>query len=195
MTEMFSENKIILDLCGGTGAWSKPYKDAGYDVRLVTLPDNDVTEYIPPNNVYGILAAPPCTEFTNSKNGHPEIERDYIKGMIPVNSCCRMAWQCNPLFFALENPAGQLSRFLGKPGYYFDPWYFGDPWTKYTGLWGNFNKPKRLYYKIEDVLSWDEILKCKENRKPQDSGSSEEKAFKRAITPPGFAKAFFEANQ
>jgi len=28
--------RIILDLCGGTGAWSRPYAEAGYDVRLVT---------------------------------------------------------------------------------------------------------------------------------------------------------------
>jgi len=34
--------KIILDLCGGTGSWSKPYKEAGYDVRLVTLPKYDM---------------------------------------------------------------------------------------------------------------------------------------------------------
>jgi len=27
--------KIILDLCGGTGSWSKPYKDNGYDVRII----------------------------------------------------------------------------------------------------------------------------------------------------------------
>jgi hypothetical protein len=33
-----NKDKIILDLCGGTGAWSKLYKDAGYDVRLITLP-------------------------------------------------------------------------------------------------------------------------------------------------------------
>ena len=26
--------KVILDLCGGTGSWSKPYKDAGYDVLV-----------------------------------------------------------------------------------------------------------------------------------------------------------------
>lgn len=26
---MENKDKIILDLCGGTGAWSKPYKDAG----------------------------------------------------------------------------------------------------------------------------------------------------------------------
>jgi hypothetical protein len=42
-------NKIILDLCGGSGSWSKPYKEAGYDVRLITLPDNDVLTYEPPN--------------------------------------------------------------------------------------------------------------------------------------------------
>lgn len=35
-------NKIILDLCGGTGAWSKPYKDAGYDVQVITLPTYDL---------------------------------------------------------------------------------------------------------------------------------------------------------
>lgn len=26
---------IILDLCGGTGSWSKPYAEAGYDVRII----------------------------------------------------------------------------------------------------------------------------------------------------------------
>ena len=50
------KRKIILDLCGGTGSWSKPYKEAGYDVRLVTLPGNDVLAYEPPENVYGIFS-------------------------------------------------------------------------------------------------------------------------------------------
>lgn len=30
---MDNSKKIILDLCDGTGSWSKPYKEAGYDVR------------------------------------------------------------------------------------------------------------------------------------------------------------------
>lgn len=38
--------RIILDLCGGTGSWSKPYQEAGYDVRIITLPDYDVRTYI-----------------------------------------------------------------------------------------------------------------------------------------------------
>lgn len=58
------KQKIILDLCGGSGSWSRPYKEAGYDVRLITLPDYDVRTYTPPDHVYGILAAPPCTEFS-----------------------------------------------------------------------------------------------------------------------------------
>lgn len=63
MTTKDNSNKIILDLCGGTGSWSRPYKAAGYDVRVITLPEYDVRTYVPPDNVYGILAAPPCTEF------------------------------------------------------------------------------------------------------------------------------------
>ena len=71
MKKLNNKNKIILDLCGGTGAWSKPYQDAGYDVRIITLPDYDVRLYIPPiDDVYGILAAPPCTEFSFAKHFH-----------------------------------------------------------------------------------------------------------------------------
>ena len=69
---MENGKKVILDLCGGTGSWSNPYKNAGYDVRLVTLPENDVRDYIPPKNVYGILAAPPCDQFSFAKTtGNP----------------------------------------------------------------------------------------------------------------------------
>jgi hypothetical protein len=64
MTERKGAGLIILDLCGGTGAWSKPYADAGYDVRLVTLPEQDVRTYQPPSDVHGVLAAPPCTMFS-----------------------------------------------------------------------------------------------------------------------------------
>lgn len=60
-----NNTKIILDLCGGTGAWSKPYKDAGYDVRNITLPTYDITEeklvqWCISLKPYGILFASPC---------------------------------------------------------------------------------------------------------------------------------------
>ena len=37
-----NSRKIILDLCGGTGSWSAPYKENGYDVRVITLPEYDL---------------------------------------------------------------------------------------------------------------------------------------------------------
>lgn len=44
---MDNSKKIILDLCGGTGSWSRPYRESGYNVRVITLPDYDVLTYEP----------------------------------------------------------------------------------------------------------------------------------------------------
>jgi len=193
---LFNEAKIILDLCGGTGAWSKPYKDAGYDVRLVTLPEQNVIDYIPPPSVWGILAGPPCTMFSLARTT-AKTPRDFVEGMGPVNACVRIALNTQPHFFALENPLGLLSKWLGKPKHTFDPWFWGDPYTKKTALWGWFNPPKQQYFNIKDVITEEQLAKCKINNRdlpkvPAGIGSSQ--AAKRAITPAGFAKAFFEAN-
>jgi len=193
---LFNRDKTILSLCSGTGAWEKPYIEAGYNVISVTLPDHDVTDYIPPKNVYGILAAPPCVEFSRALNYHIAVygrKRDFIKGMIPVNACARIILISNPVFWALENPLGCLTRYLGPWQYIFDPWEFGDPYTKKTCLWGKFNSPIKKYNNREAVMSPDQIIRCKENRKLQDCGA--DKKIKRAITPAGFAKAFFESNR
>ena len=70
---MNNSDKLILDLCGGTGSWAKPYKDAGYNVKTITIPEYDIVKWkqyqdiydpIMNNRVYGILAAPPCTMFS-----------------------------------------------------------------------------------------------------------------------------------
>jgi len=194
---LFNETKIILDLCGGTGSWSKPYKDAGYDVRLITTLEQDVTDYIPPKEVYGILAAPPCTMFSLART-RAKTPRDFIAGMIPVNACIRIAFTSKPVFFVLENPVDLLSNYLRKAQYKFDPWWFGDPWTKKTALWGWFNLPKRKFYRIKDVMTKEQYKQCKINNRELPSitdfiGSKQ--AAKRAITPQGFAQAFHEANK
>ncbi len=136
--------KIILDLCGGTGSWSKPYKKAGYDVRLITLPDYDVRTYEPPEKVYGILAAPPCTEFSIAKNGARR-KRDFSIGMETVQRVMEIIWRCRLngtlKFWALENPTGYLRQFLGKPCFTFQQWQFGENIVKRTDIWGYFNNP------------------------------------------------------
>ncbi len=158
------KEKIILDLCGGTGSWSKPYRDNGYDVKILTLPDYDVenwraypeiVELVENNKVYGILAAPPCTMFSIARNDKTAKEpRDLRKGIKTVQACLDIIHEClyNPYrisenslkFWALENPAsGYLTRFLGTPPLIFDPSEYGDNHTKKTAIWGMFNPPKK----------------------------------------------------
>lgn len=179
-----NESKIILDLCGGTGAWSKPYKDAEYDVRLVTLPEQDIRLYIPPKNVYGVLAAPPCTHFAGSgarwwkEKGTPAL----LEGLSIVDACLRIIWVEQPEWWCLENPVGRLNRYIGNPVMYFNPCDYGDPYTKKTALWGKFNIPKKN--PVEPV----------EGSKIHLYAPSEDRPMLRSITPQGFAKAFFEAN-
>ena len=203
--------KIILDLCGGTGSWSLPYKEAGYDVRNITWPEYDVRLYEPPKNVYGILAAPPCTEFSVAKSH--KIKRDLDGGMEIVNACLKIinSYEVFKLkFWALENPVGKLKDFLGKPRYTFQPWEFGDPWTKRTLLWGKFNLPIKKYRRWEDVPKNPNLyvrpgrktpsiafnhVSHKKYIKSFDKFDVKTDAEFRAITPRGFAEAFYKANK
>ncbi len=196
-----NSDKIILDLCGGTGSWSRPYKEAGYDVRLITLPDNDVCTYEPPENVYGVLAAPPCTEFAVSgaawwKSKPPE---KLELGLRIVDACLDIIKQVNPKFWALENPVGRLKRLryerLGEPSLIFNPCDYGDPYTKRTLLWGNFKQLKKNPVEPEFVILPKSGKRMSPNHFKSFAMKPKERAEYRSITPTGFARAFFEANQ
>ena len=186
---MIPESKIILDLCGGTGAWSQPYADAGYDVRVWTLPEHDVRSACPPSNVYGILAAPPCTEFAVSgarwwKDKDQRLLQDALE---VFDACIELIEWLKPAFWALENPVGRLKRLryerLGEPRLIFHPLDYGDPWTKKTLVWGRFNLPKKSPVEAKEFWGWRKL-----------GGKSERTKRLRSITPLGFARAFFEAN-
>lgn len=232
--------KIILDLCGGTGAWSKPYKDAGYEVINVTLPEYDILDCLVsdetlvfPNtdktqqgliidlkDIYGVLAAPPCTMFSDART-NAKTPRDLRGGYEVVKACLKIIEECmygiasdqqkfSPLkFWALENPwYGRLKWFLGNPVYIFDPWEFGDVYKKKTALWGYFNPPVKTHTDIAGVLTPAQIEKHKTNSQelpkfdymkskdihPESYGKYDRQA-RRSITPALFAQAFYKANQ
>lgn len=183
-----NSNKIILDLCGGTGAWSKPYTNKGYDVRNITLPDCDVRLYTPPKNVHGILAAPPCTHLATSgaRWWKEKGEEALLEALAIVDACMRIILLCHPKFWALENPVGRLTNYLGKPQMYFDPCDYGDAYTKKTALWGHFRPP------IKSPIVPEFVVYKGGKRFAKNYGWSTNK--NRSVTPPGFAEAFFEAN-
>jgi hypothetical protein len=118
---MENSQKIILHLCAGAfGSDTKPYSDAGYDVRLITK-DVGVENYHAPKNVYGIIANPPCTNFSKANWRVAKKDRDFAEGMKLVKECLRIVWETQERsgaglkFWALENPLGYLPQFLGHP--------------------------------------------------------------------------------
>jgi len=190
---------IILDLCGGTGSWSKPYRDSGnYDVRIITVPLHDVREYTPPERgVRGILAAPPCTHFSVSGAQYwkqKDTDGRTAEAIDIVNHCLRIIDVVKPKWWALENPVGRLRRIfnshplMGNPMLIFNPCDYGDPYTKKTLLWGRFTPPRKNPVKP--------IRACKQGSWIQQLGGKSEKTKElRSITPPGFATAFFNSNR
>jgi len=197
-------NRIILDLCGGTGGWSRPYVEAGYKVVTVDpLAEKNgmnfcgtVQEFYADlerenkcfPHFHGVLFGPPCTEFAGSgarwwKKKNPQLLIDAIE---VVRVGLQLIERVNPVWWVMENPVGRLARMvpeIGKCKMYFHPCYFGDPYTKYTGLWGEFNMNLKQNY-----------VSPTEGSKMHKLPPGPDRWRLRSVTPPGFAKAFFGAN-
>ena len=187
---------LILDLCGGTGSWSRPYAEAGYSVLIIDPVANGQTvrqflHDVEELDVQGILAAPPCTEFSGSgarwwRDKDPQLLIDAV-GI--VRDCLEVVERCQPQWWCLENPVGRLARSvpeLGKWRETFQPTDYGDPWSKRTCLWGEFIMPPKA------PVSRHPDPRIGQPTWYASPGPGRQRL--RSMTPPGFAKAFFETN-
>src|SRR5262245_27713961 len=173
-------DRVILDLCAGTGAWSQPYVEAGYDVRRLTLPAVDVRLLQAGRvRVWGILAAPPCTVFSYARNRYEPTAAELLTALSVVDACLRCVVVYRPHWWALENPRNKLRRYLGPPRWIFRQWEYGDPAEKPTALWGRFEPPMFLVGRRSKPSTFGTK---RQNAEPGD-----------AITPPEFAQAFSKA--
>lgn len=173
----------ILDLCGGTGSWSKPYADAGYDV-LVIDPVADGRDVrllcAKQGRIHGILAAPPCTVWSYARNRYPPTELEMLTSLSVIDACHRVILVQRPTWWALENPRNKVRIFLGEPRLEFYQWEFGDAGHKPTCIWGDFTVPMK-HPKPRTKPSTYRTKKA--NASPKD-----------AVTPAGFASAFYAVN-
>lgn len=160
--------------------------EAGYDVERIDLARNGqdvrLLEYQDVREVHGILAAPPCTVFANSGARWKRTDKEMIEGLSIVDACLRFVVVCQPKWWVLENPVGKLKRYIGPWKMTFNPCDYGDPYTKRTCLWGDFTMP---------ALS---LVTPTEGSKMHRLPPTPDRAILRSATPPGFARAFFEAN-
>ena len=173
----------ILDLCGGTGSWSQPYREAGYRVEVID-PAADTGDVrmlqFTKARIHGILAAPPCTVFSYARNRYPPSDAEILAALSVVDACFRIVAVQQPRWWALENPRNKLRRYLGPARLEFYQWEYGDAGHKPTCIWGDFNPPTKLPKPRRKPSTFRTQY---ENARPED-----------AITPPGFARRFFECN-
>lgn len=178
---------LILDLCGGTGSWSKPYRDAGYNVRVIDpLADGSDVRLFEriKEPVHGILAAPPCTHFSRSgaRWWKDKGSAALLEGLSVADACLRVIFAHRPKWWAMENPVGRLRKYLGDPILIFNPCDYGDPYTKRTLLWGSFTIPRQT------------PVAPTEGSKMWKLPPGPDRWRLRSATPQGFARAFFAAN-
>lgn len=150
---------------------------------------------------HGVLLAPPCTHFAGSgARWWADKDRDgrTTEACAMIDQCLQIVEKCSPTWWALENPVGRLPKLfpskLGAAQMFFNPCDHGDAYTKRTGLWGNFTTfgPSNP---VEPVMYTDKNGKRGSWHWAKLGGKSERTKALRSNTPPGFAQAFFNANQ
>jgi hypothetical protein len=200
-----SENsqKVVLSLFDYTGAWAKPWAEAGYtvltfDIQNSTEEDirNFSAEYFSNfgdfdgNDVHAILAAVPCTEFASSGARHfaaKDADGRTKEAIHLVEQTLATIEYFKPAVWAIENPVGRIEKLGNLPPWRlsFNPNAVGHPYTKKTLLWGRFNAD----FPIAPV-------EPTEGSKMHSmfGGKSQRTKNARSETPEGFAYSFFMAN-
>ena len=137
-----------------------------------------------------IIIHPPCTALAVSGNswygeGRPKNSerQEALQWTAELwDEACGMATSV-----CLENPVGVLSRAIGRPAQYIQPWQFGHPEAKRTGLW----LCGLDHLKPTDVIEkpacgyWDNQTPSGQNK----LGPSADRAKIRSLTYAGIAEA------
>lgn len=201
--------KLIVSIYDFTGNWVRDYINGGYPTMLWDAKvEGDIMEGLTRLqiqieetrlSVYGLFAACPCTDFASSgarwfkdkdmpNPGYEPFESSTEVHTALVYIVLHMVDIFKPSFWVIENPVGRIESLVPELKPYrkmsFDPCDFGDPYTKKTILWGEFNDK----LKKTPVLNLFGSMMHKVAPGPT-------RAEIRSATPRGFSKAFFEANR
>lgn len=131
-----------------------------------------------------VVAFPPCTYLTNSNAWRwAEIAPQREEALTFI----RALMDCAPRV-AVENPVGAIGTQIRKADQYVQPWHFGDPYQKTTGLWlkGLPLLRPEVTTKPAEVQPW-----CQAGYGPRGSGT----ASARSRAPIGVARKVSERNK
>lgn len=138
----------ILIACEYSGTVRDAFIKAGHEAMSCDLLPTDVPGPHYHGSVFDIIdkgwdmmiGHPPCTYLTVTGNKwfKPEFKHrfpDRHKQREDAIAFFKSMFECNIPRICLENPVGILSSVYRKPTQYVQPWQFGDPHSKKTGLW------------------------------------------------------------
>lgn len=201
-------DKIIISLFDFSGNWSLPYLRAGYNViQIDSKLGTDIFDFnykaILISKVHGILAAPPCTDFSKAGANLWDVKNHNgttIKSLELISLTLDIIYYFNPYWWVLEQPSGRLEVLIPEFKNFrlisFHPFEFGDPYKKYTILYGRFNPffVRSPVTPISKTANGQMNIDNYQIHHQKKTVPRNKRAEFRSITPPGFANAFFQAN-
>ncbi|MBO7731596.1 MAG: hypothetical protein J6S67_03565 [Methanobrevibacter sp.] len=189
----------ILEMSGGHPEWH-----IQADVRdIINTPlyfstFDGVTHYTDKWDL--LIAHPPCTYLTVTGNKYYNVDVYGEQAEIRAKNrelavdFFMMFVNANVDKICIENPVGIMSTRYRKPNQYIEPYFFGDPVAKKTGLWlknltelyptNKLDKPERIY--LHDGNSMDMWYYTTSFLPPAERSRERSKTF------PGIAKAMAE---
>lgn len=187
----------MLAACEMSGRVRKAFQEAGWDAWSCDLMQTEIPGQHYRGDVRDILeepwdlviAFPPCTDLTvacanlwkeKQADGRQQRAIDFFLSFTKL--------ECP---WAIENPRGIMSRAFRKPDQYVQPFWFGDPYLKYIGLWLHdlpLLKPTNVIhgplYPAVTAGSTSHFYGS-----PEDSEGRARRAITRSRTAPGLAAA------
>lgn len=144
-----------------------------------------------------VLAFPPCTKLASIGAKHWERWRRDGSQREAIEFFMEFTRGVAPRI-CLENPVGVMSSVWRPPTQYVQPWWFGDPWVKKTGLWLRGLSPLVPTQPVEPRGYWVAGTGSRKGRPTGHEGAKSlygrgatdrEKAHARSATFPGLAEA------
>lgn len=189
----------VLVACEFSGVVRDAFLNAGHDTLSCDLLPTESPGPHYRGNVMDIInekwdlmiAFPPCTYLAVAANRSFLNNPGRWKKRLDAVMFVWELWSADIGKICIENPKGVLSSHIGKASQYIQPYYFGEPYRKLTGLWLKNLNPlihtKRV--KPVDILYNSKRTKTGKSRYSKFGSLGKGCGKERSIFPKGIALA------
>jgi len=133
----------VLVACEFSGIVREAFKARGHDAWSCDLLPTEIEGQHIQGDVLEILddgwdlmiAHPPCTYICSAGFNWINRQPNRMKKAEESLNFIRKLMDAAIFKIAIENPVGMISTKIRKPNQYIQPYFFGDPYQKKTGLW------------------------------------------------------------